>query len=57
MTSKRWPGIVPAGLVVLAMILLWLVWIGGQVTAPNSATAGTTVSTSSHPDCPEEARV
>jgi hypothetical protein len=57
MKSKRWPGIVPATVVIVAMIMLWVVWIGGRVS-PDSTPARTAVSgSSSNSDCPEESRV
>jgi hypothetical protein len=58
MKSNRWPGLVPASIVIVAMILLWMAWIGARVALPDSEPARAAVSHST-PDssCPEESRV
>jgi hypothetical protein len=36
MAPRRWPGIVPATIVVVAMLVVWMLWIGARVALPDS---------------------
>jgi len=39
MAPRRWPGIVPATIVVVAMLVVWMLWIGARVALPESVGA------------------
>jgi hypothetical protein len=39
MAPRRWPGIVPATIVVVAMLVVWMLWIGARVALPDSVDA------------------
>jgi hypothetical protein len=60
MAPRRWPGIVAATIVVVAMLVVWMLWIGARVALPDSvdalgAAAGSAAATASYDDCPERA--
>ena len=57
MAPRRWPGIVPATIVVVAMLVVWMLWIGARVALPDSvgtlgAAAGSAAVTA-HEECRE----
>jgi len=56
MAPRRWPGIVPAAIVVVAMLVVWMLWIGARVALPDSAGAlGPAAVTAPAKECPEGA--
>jgi hypothetical protein len=59
MAPRRWPGIVPAIIVVVAMLVVWMLWIGARVALPDSvdatgAATGSAAATASE-ECMKEA--
>jgi hypothetical protein len=60
MAPRRWPGIVPATIVVVAMLVVWMLWIGARVALPDSvdtmgAATGSAAATASEDECLKEA--
>jgi hypothetical protein len=54
MAPRRWPGIVPATIVVVAMLVVWMVWVGARVALPDSVGALGAATGSAAATAPEE---
>lgn len=53
MAPRRWPGIVPAAIVVVAMLVVWMLRVGARVALPDAVGAGSSAATavSSEEEC------